>query len=321
MVLDFYGLREQPFGATPDPRFIYLGRSHREALASLQVGITAGRGVMAVIAAPGTGKTTLLYQLLEPLQTTARTVFLFQTPGNRSELFRYMLRRLGQPSVGDDFATMHETLYDTLLAEWERGRRCVLVLDEAQNLEAPVLEAVRLLSDFETPSDKLLQIVLAGQPRLADTLSHSGFATLRQRISMVVRVEPFSPPEVAVYINHRLKIAGLDNPAVFSFNALALIAFATGGVPREIDNVCWNALTLGYAMRSERITEEIVQEVLGDLDLEPCREAVSRSESGWPHRLPLPRTPATVVPAEVLAAAIRSKATGRSVKRAAVNRW
>jgi general secretion pathway protein A len=158
MFLEYYGLREQPFGVTPDPRFLYFGATHREALASLFYGIESGCGFLALIAPPGMGKTTLLFHLLEKLRSSAQTVFLFQTQCGSREMFRHLLNDLGIDSLEQDLAAMHESLNSVLLSNARKGRRVVLVIDEAQNLKDSVLETVRLLSDFETPQAKLLQI-------------------------------------------------------------------------------------------------------------------------------------------------------------------
>src|SRR2546425_6886444 len=209
MFLDFYQLREQPFGVTPDPRYLYLSSTHKEALASLYYGIEAGRGFLALIAKPGIGKTTLLFQLLERLEGSARTIFLFQTQCDLREFFRYLLADLGVDTSGLDLVQMHEKLNEILIREARAKRRFVLVIDEAQNLEDTVLESVRLLSDFETPSAKLMQIVLAGQPQLAEKLARPELIQLRKRISIVSRLQPLTPEETSQYIEHRLRVAGL----------------------------------------------------------------------------------------------------------------
>jgi general secretion pathway protein A len=268
MFLEYYGLREQPFGVTPDPRFLYFGATHREALASLFYGIESGCGFLALIAPPGMGKTTLLFHLLEKLRSSAQTVFLFQTQCGSREMFRHLLNDLGIDSVDQDLATMHESLNSVLLNNARKGRRVVLVIDEAQNLKESVLETVRLLSDFETPQAKLLQIVLSGQPQLADKLSHPSLTQLRQRISVFSRLHPFTRVETMVYIEYRLCKAGYSGPPVFSYAAADLIAAASKGIPRTINNLCFNALTLGFAKRQKQIDAATVCEVIADLELE-----------------------------------------------------
>ncbi len=268
MYLEFYGLREQPFGVTPDPRYLYFSSTHREALASLFYGIETDRGFLTLIAPPGMGKTTLLFHLLERLRGAAHTAFLFQTQCDSRELFQYLLTDLGIAVGNQNLASMHEQLNAKLLSVARAGKRFVLVIDEAQNLEDTVLETVRLLSDLETTQSKLMQIVLSGQPQLADKLSGPGLAQFRQRISIVSRLEPFTPAEVMVYIDHRLRIAGYTGDSLFTFDALAMISAESGGIPRNINNLCFNSLSLGYARRQQKIDSRIVKEVLSDLSLD-----------------------------------------------------
>ena len=268
MFLEYYGLREQPFGVTPDPRFLYFGATHREALASLFYGIESGCGFLALIAPPGMGKTTLLFHLLEKLRGSAQTVFLFQTQCGSREMFRHLLNDLGIDSGEQDLAAMHESLNSVLLSNARKGRRVVLVIDEAQNLKDSVLETVRLLSDFETPQSKLLQIVLSGQPQLADKLSQPGLIQLRQRISVISRLNPLTRVETMVYLEYRLCKAGYSGPPLFSYAAADLIAAGSKGIPRTINNLCFNAMTLGFAKRQKQIDAATVREVITDLDLE-----------------------------------------------------
>jgi general secretion pathway protein A len=272
MVLDFYNLAEQPFGVTPDSRFLYLGPQHREALASLVYGTESNRGFLALIARPGMGKTSLLYHFLGYLRDRARTAFVFRTDCDSREFIRHVLIDLGIEVAGMDLPAMHEALNRLLTDEMRAGRRFVLVVDEAQILEEKVLESIRLLSNFETPWMKLMQIVLAGQPQLADRLASPSMAQLRQRVSMVMRIEPFTPKEVDAYIDHRLWIGGCDRPSLFTANARKLIAEHSEGIPRNINNLCFNALSLGCALKRKTIDRDVILEVISDLDLEPLRE-------------------------------------------------
>jgi general secretion pathway protein A len=267
MFLDFYGLREQPFGVTPDPRFLYLSPGHREALASLYYGIESGCGFMALIAKPGMGKTTLLFQLLEKFRTTARTAFLFQTQCSSREFMRFLLAELGSDGHEQDFVRMHDEFNKLLLQEARAGRRFVIVVDEAQNLHPSVLETIRLLSDFETPRAKLLQIILAGQPELANKLSSPRLSQLRQRLSLLSGLKPLSVEESSRYIQHRMSIAGYSGPALFTPDAIHAMARFTDGIPRNINNVCFSALSLGCALKRTSIDASVVEEVIGDFDL------------------------------------------------------
>src|ERR1700678_118748 len=206
MLLKFFGLKEHPFGVTPDPRYLYLSAGPREALASLFYGIESERGFLALIAPPGMGKTTLLFHLLEKFRNSARTAFLFQTQCTSREFMRFLLAELGYETGVHDFVRMHEEFNRRLLQEARAGNRFIVVIDEAQNLEPSVLETVRLLSDFETPRAKLMHIILAGQPELADKLASPGLSQLRQRVSIGHGLEPLPAWEIKSYIEHRLKI-------------------------------------------------------------------------------------------------------------------
>lgn len=266
--LDYYKLKEQPFGVTPDPRFLYLSASHREALATLSYGIQSRRGFISLIAKPGMGKTTILFQLLSQLEGSARTVFLFQTLCSPKELLRGILRDLGVADDGGDALRMQEQLSEVLLEEVRRGRRVVVVIDEAQNLDDSALELVRMLSNFETSSDKLMQIILAGQPQLHEKLASSHLVQLRQRMSIFARLHPFSVEETQLYVRHRLGVAGYDfKIPLFTPQAEALIAKYSEGIPRIINNICFNALSVGCVLKQRTIREEAVRECLNDLDL------------------------------------------------------
>jgi type II secretory pathway predicted ATPase ExeA len=271
MFLQYYGLRKQPFGTTPDPRLLYLSASHREALASLIYGIETGRGFMALIAEPGMGKTTLLFQLMERLQNSARTVFLFQTQGNARDFLSNLIADLGLDPSGQDISSLHRQLNEVLIRDAQMHKQFVLVIDEAQNLDDSVLELVRMLSNFETSHSKLMQIVLAGQPQLADKLSRPEMEQFRQRVSILGRLSPFSKEEVASYVKHRLLAAGYKGRPLFTPEALAMLAEQSGGIPRNINNLCFHALSLGCAKAQRRIDRSILEEVFADLSLEFVR--------------------------------------------------
>ena len=287
MFRDFYQMREEPFGVTPDPRFLYLGDSHREALASLYCGIEADRGFMVLIAPPGLGKTTLIFQLIEKLQPDTRTVFLFQTQCNSRELIQFLLNDLGVDVNGMETVAMHNKLNQILLQERLAGRRFVLIVDEAQNLDPSVLETIRLLSNFETSQSKLLQILLVGQPQLARKLAGSSLEQLQQRISMFAKVEPFSAEETARYIAHRLKVAGYAGGELFTSGAMEIIKDRSKGVPRNINRLCFSALSLGCAMSRKRVDAEMMREVVADLDVESCDRESQNNQLMPPRGLPL----------------------------------
>jgi general secretion pathway protein A len=267
MFLESYGLREDPFGVTPNPRFLYLSQTHREALLALIQGIERGRGFLTLTAEPGMGKTTLVFQLLERLRESCNTVFLFQTQCDSRELFRYLLGSLGVDGSNQDFVTLHEKLNEILARERLAGRKFVLVIDEAQNLDESVLETVRLLSDFETSEAKLIQILLVGQTQLRKKLASPDLSQLRQRISTVARLEPLNVTETVEYVHHRLRVAGYPGGTLFTADALEKVAGLSRGIPRCINNLCYNALSLGYERGQEKIDSDIVEEVAAVLDV------------------------------------------------------
>ncbi len=266
--LSFYGLKEQPFGVTPDPAYLYLSEMHRAALRALTCGIENDRGFIALIAPPGMGKTTLLNKLMEDMRDAARVVFLFQTQCDSREFFSYLLRELGEEVAGMDLVAMHARLNALLFQEMLEGRRFVLIVDEAQNLDDSVLETIRLLSDFETTHAKLLEIVLVGQPELAGKLARPGLAQLRQRIGLLASLAPLSVEETARYVAHRLSVAGYAGEPLFTEDALQLIAECSQGTPRRVNNICFNALMAGYLEERRTINAEIVRKVVGGLELE-----------------------------------------------------
>jgi general secretion pathway protein A len=286
MFLDFYGLREQPFGVTPDPAYLYASRTHSEALASLSIGIEDNRGFFALIAEPGMGKTTLLYQLMEELRDTSRTVLLFQTQCNCGEFIEYILQELAVDVKGMSLVAMHGKLNEILFEELLAGKRFVLIVDEAQNLDDSVLETVRMLSNFETHNTKLLQIILAGQPQLAIKLGQPQLSQLRQRIAVLGRLEPFTAEETGLYIEHRLKVAGHRGDPIFDPASIGQIARLSQGIPRKINNLCYNSLFLAYTRRHLTVTAPVVKEAGARLDMEfvapkplPAAAAASASTS------------------------------------------
>jgi len=265
--LEYFGLREQPFGVTPDPRYLYFSPSHAEAFASLVYAIEAKRGFSTLIAEPGMGKTSLLFHLLDRMQHSARTAFLFQPEPDQHGLLRSLLVDLGINTQLQSVSEMHEVLNDLLLVESRSGKHFVLVIDEAQDLDDSVLESVRLLSNFETPQAKLMHIVLAGQPALANRLARPELTQLRQRISSWTGLSPLSSSECSDYIDHRLRVAGHRGADLFPTASKALIASASGGLPRNINHICFGCLSLGFANQQQQMHTAIVREVLRDQEI------------------------------------------------------
>jgi type II secretory pathway predicted ATPase ExeA len=266
LFLDYYGLHEQPFGVTPDMRFLYLGAKYRQALDVLNYGTELNRGFLTLIAKPGMGKTSLLFHYLEGLRDKARTVFVFQTDCDSTELMRYVLAELGIDGKAMDLPEMRAVLGQVLLREMQAGRRFVLVIDEAQNLDEKVLESIRLLSNFETPWMKLMHIALAGQPQLANRLAMPSMAQLRERVSFAIRIEPLTRKEVDLYIDHRLWVAGYKGLPLFSIGARTLLAERSEGIPRVINNICFCAMSYAWALKRTTIDRDTMSEVLADLE-------------------------------------------------------
>jgi general secretion pathway protein A len=261
-----YGILENPFGVSPDPRYLYQSRSHGEARASLIIGLDCGLGFQALIAPPGMGKTTVLFDLLERFRRVARTAFLFQIQGGARDFLRYLTSELNSEVYDSDLVNIQDAINRLLTKERRAGRKTIIVIDEAQSLSAPVLETVRMLSNFESSTEKLLQIVLAGQPQLAKKLAAPELKQLHQRISIVRTLVPFDLEDTKNYIEHRLQIAGYQGQPLFTPAALRSIWENSHGVPREINTLCFNALLLATAIKKDRIDSDILEEVIADLE-------------------------------------------------------
>jgi general secretion pathway protein A len=267
MFLSYYGLREQPFGVTPDPRYLYQSAVHREALASLVYGIETELGFTSLIAEPGMGKTTLLYYLLSRYRANARTAFVFETQCNSRELLQHVFAEFEISTNTNDQVILRNRFKEFLVMQARARKRVLIIFDEAQNLSNQVLETVRLLSNFETSQAKLLHILLTGQPQLADKLARPELQQLRQRIAMFTRLAPFTLADTKAYIEHRLATAGYSGPALFTPDGYELITAETRGIPREINRMCFNALSLGCALQKKILDAQVLREVTLDLQV------------------------------------------------------
>jgi len=269
MYESFYGLKENPFRMTPDPKFLYLGTDHKEALAQLWYGVRENKGFIVMTGEVGTGKTTLLHSLLARLNGngTIKTALLFNPKLDVNDFLQYILRDFGvkvhKGSKGDHLQALHKYLLET----YENNGKVVLIVDEAQTLDPELLEELRLLSNLETSKSKLLQIILVGQPELNTTLSRPEFRQLKQRINLRYHIPPLSFEETKGYIERRLIIAGAKEP-LFTKRALKEIYQKSGGIPRLINILCDNALLSGYAADLKTVDEALVKEVAKDLRLE-----------------------------------------------------
>jgi general secretion pathway protein A len=262
MYLTFYGLAEKPFNLTPDPRFLYLSPGHREALAQLQYAIQERKGFMALTGPVGTGKTTLLNALRERLDGLAAVSFVFDSTLPFDGILEYVLEDLGVAKGGQTQAQRLMAL-NTFLIERERaGQNTVLVLDEAQNLSAATLEKIRLLSNFETPTSKLLQILLVGQPELRARLRLPELHQLRQRLALRCHISPLGPDDARQYIRKRLRTAGARDLGLFTDPAIARITEHARGIPRVINILCDHSLLFGYAERKRRIDRSLADQAI-----------------------------------------------------------
>lgn len=262
-----FGLQENPFGVTPDIRFLYQSHTHHEALTSLINGVDFGFGFQVLIGQPGMGKTSLLFSLLERFRTAAHTAFVFQPQSEPHDLLQSVLYELGTSSAETSLHKLFEQVNDVLYSAAQERKRVILVVDEAQNLDLVVLEALRQLSNFETPDAKLVQVVLAGQPQLAEKLAASTHEQLRQRISAISRLRPLGLDETDAYIHHRLNTAGYRGVDLFTEGGVRLIWNHSKGIPRNINTLCFAAMILAFEARAQSIDERILEEAARNLDL------------------------------------------------------
>ena len=270
-----FGLSQAPFNITPDPSFLYLSASHREGLAQLSYGIRARKGFVVLTGEVGTGKTTLIHALLNDLKGSAQTALIFSTIVSPADLLRSVCEEFGLIEPKRPLQDIHDylvSLNEFLLESYRKGENCALIIDESQNLSAEVLESIRLLSNFETSKDKLLQILLVGQPELAVRLNSPELRQLKQRVMLRHHLRTLSLQECCEYVSNRLKVAGGDRP-IFTPNALDSIHTYSGGIPRIVNVLCDNALLTGYALGRKEIDTGIIREVAEDLSITTNPEA------------------------------------------------
>ena len=269
MYREFYSLKELPFALTPDPRFIYFTPSHKEVMANLHYGIEMGKGLIVVTGEVGTGKTTVLRWMMQRLERTVLVAYIFNPRLSVPEFYQHVTTLLDV----QQWETKSELLIAlgrTLEARHSRGLRTVLIIDEAQGLTPHVLEEIRLLSNFESDSAKQLQIVLTGQPELRDVLNNPDLRQLKQRIALRCEIKPLpNVEETGHYIFARLLVAGAERTDIFSPGAIDFIFRCSEGIPRNINNLCDNALLTGYAAGEQVIGRAIIEEVAETFDMLP----------------------------------------------------
>jgi general secretion pathway protein A len=273
MYQQYYGLREPPFELTPNPKFLFLTRQHREALSTLVYGLSSGKGVTALIGEAGTGKTTLLHAALQSEHCRHVTcVYLMNPALTREEFIEILSIQFGLSAHASrsKAALLHEL--DAVLRERRaRGQMTALLIDEAQSLSGELLEEIRLLANSETATEKLLSLVLAGQPELRDRLNENELRQLKQRVTLRCEITPFNLQETAAYIAWRIRTAGGDAAKLFTREAVTLIYERTGGIPRSISVMCDNALLTGFGLGRQPVDYGMVLEVARDFDLHEVR--------------------------------------------------
>lgn len=270
MYEEFYGLKENPFSVTPDPRYLFLGDTHREALARMVYGIQERKGFLLITGEVGTGKTILIRYLVGSLDGykngAVKTALIFNPKLTAANFIQFILRDLGVTARGNSKGDYLQDLNEFLLKAYEQGEKVVLIVDEAQGLKPALLEEIRLLSNLETTKSKLLQIILVGQPELKKTLSRREFRQLKQRINLHFHLLPLSEEQTRAYIEKRITVAGGREP-LFTTEAVQEIFRRTKGVPRLINNLCDNALLDGFTADRKIIDETLVKEAADDLEL------------------------------------------------------
>ena len=282
MYKKFFGLKENPFNVNPDPRFLFQTSEIQEALACLTYGVERRRGFVLLTGEVGTGKTTLLNKLLEGLRgARVATAFIFNPRLSANQFLHFMLGDFGISCESHMKSQILLVLNQWLLERYRAGETALLIVDEAQNLSLEVLEEIRLLTNLETATEKLLQIVLSGQPELETLINQTALRQLRQRITLRCRMVPLSLEETQGYISERLRIAGAEGEPVFNSDAIEVVFRYSRGIPRVINLLCDHSLITAYAEAQKPVLAGTVEAVAREFELDdqqgaalPSREAV-----------------------------------------------
>lgn len=268
MYKEFFGLRANPFNVNPDPRYLYLTRHTEEALACLTYGIQSRKGFVLLTGEVGTGKTTLINKLMEWLRLQqVATAFIFNSRLDVPQFLDFMMADFAIPCDSKSKSQILQRLYNWLLDRYRAGETAVLIVDEAQNLSDEVLEEIRMLTNLETFTEKLLQIVLVGQPELEQRLKQPQLRQLRQRLTLRAKTHPFNLEETRSYINQRLRIAGSNGDQIFEDEAVMALFRYSGGVPRVINLLCEHCLVSAFVDQKKTVAGDIVDSVAKDFDL------------------------------------------------------
>jgi general secretion pathway protein A len=269
MYLNFFNLKVEPFQITPDPAFLYLSPGHKEALASIIYGVEKKKGFVLIIGAVGVGKTTILRAYLEKAANEKlRTIYLFNANISYQNLLRYIFRELNVAPESDEIFQMVNQLHQVLINEYREGRNVLLLIDEAQNMPVDTLENLRMLSNLETATEKLIQIVFSAQLEFEKTLNLEELKQLKQRIAVKAVIAPLTPEEGITYIHHRLKRAADKEPSIFTTTALKEIVLVAKGIPRVINVLCDNSLITAFGYGKKKVDIWVVREITGDFGLQ-----------------------------------------------------
>lgn len=263
MYTSFYGFRERPFSLLPDPEFLFLSKEHSVALAVLEYALSGGIGCAVVTGEIGCGKTTLVRQLLNDSNDELTIGLISNTHRSFGELLDWVSMAFDLEITGKRKAELYHDFVNFLVQQYAAGKRTVLIVDEAQNMDAQTLEELRLLSNVNADKDQVLQLVLVGQPELRDTLRRPDLVQMAQRVGVNYHLAPLLPEEVPTYIAHRLQTAGGDLD-LFTADACTLVAHHSGGVPRIINTLCDTALAFGYATEQPGVDANLIAEVIRD---------------------------------------------------------
>lgn len=302
MYLDFYNLKREPFSLTPDPKFLHLADPHRNALVSLIQGVLRRRGFMVATGPVGTGKTTVLNALLHLLSNLHRngerklvSAFLVNPLLSKEEFLETLLDefelRVAQTTKPRRLLALHELF----LEAQAKGGTAILIIDEAHLLTVELLEEIRLLTNMDTHREKLVQVILCGQPELATVLLQPQLRALRQRIALLAQLRPLTPTETGKYIEQRLRLAALEGPSPFSLSALDEVHRRTQGVPRLINLLCDSSLSIASQMRQKEVGAEIVRAAASGLTLAPPSVPGNGSESSQASEVVAPPIPVHVL--------------------------
>lgn len=263
MYTTFYGLKERPFSLAPDPEYLYLGKSHQDALSMLDYGLNSEAGVTLITGPIGSGKTTLVHQVLQSLSEEVTVGLISNTLAGFGELLQWVLMAFGLEYSGKDKTELYQTFVEFIVDEYNANRRTVLIIDEAQNLDARTLEELRMLTNVNATQQVALQLVLVGQPELLDTMRQPELSQLAQRVSVDYKLQPLDFDETREYIRHRVTSAG-GSATLFDSYVCSAVFYHSGGIPRLINTLCDFALVYGFSEDREVIDLDLMLDVVRD---------------------------------------------------------